>query len=154
MLLRLGVHKGLPEQFQPVPGLSAIFPEQPIHGLAQFSQGNRLHQVIKRTDADRIDSIMVISRNKNNLEIRLTDLFDDLETAHPRHFDIQEHDIRSMMPDQQDRLFRLMGGADHLQGTRKLLQLLPEVLQAARFVVYQYRCQSIHIDENEIKQFP
>jgi len=128
--------------------------EQPLHGMAQFLQHDGFHQVVESADADRIDGIVIVRSDENDLEIRFPDLFEDFEAAHPWHLDIEEDDIRPMMADQQDRFFRPLGGRDHFQGIRKFLQFLPEVLQAARFVIYQYRGQDFHIERNEIKQFP
>jgi hypothetical protein len=131
VILRLGVEEALPEQFEPFFGLSVRLLEKPLHSMAQFLQHHGLHQVIEGAYADRIDRIVIVGRDENDLEICFPDLFENFETAHPWHFDIQEDDIRPMMPDQQDGFLGLLGGRDHFQRTRKFLQFLPEILQAA-----------------------
>ncbi|MNI65631.1 hypothetical protein D3C73_1211470 [compost metagenome] len=67
-------------------------------------------------DAKRLQSILMISRNKYDLHVfqQLQYARRYLQSVHPRHLDIQKHDIRSKLLCIPKHLGRIRVGTDHL----------------------------------------
>ena len=91
--------------------------DKALHGRLQFIHIDRLEQVVKRTVTDGLDSIFVVGRCKDDLEVFVGNFFQHFKAIHMRHLDIQEDQAGLMLVDFLRSQARIIAH-DHLVNLR------------------------------------
>jgi hypothetical protein len=116
---------------------------EPLHRFAQARFRRRFEHVVDRAAFERVDRVLVVCGDEDDVRQAL-DLRRRLESAHPRHFDVEEHDVRPRPRDLLHRRGAVSGFAGDPQRRPQRGQRIDQLGAQQRLVVGDHRRGRIH----------
>ncbi len=126
----------------PAPGAGVGRRDDPAHRLGQPIGPHRLHDVVGGVDGERVDGVLVVGRDEDDLR-PLDEPRDDpgqLHAVEPGHRDVGEDDVDVAAVERPQRVGAARGGED-LGDAVVLAQQPAELLERRRLVVDDERAQ-------------
>lgn len=106
--------------------------------IVSFLQG--LTDIIVASNGVGVPHIFVIGGNEHHQQLRIKrpQLNRQLDTVHFGHFDVQQRQLKGILPRKRQRLLRAFKLCDHLK-LRYLRAVPHEALKHQRLIIDQYR---------------